>query len=157
MTGFMVGDFSFKGGADILYFQDIDQVLGKLEDPETQFLRPPPPLRLLSKKFRIVNLNHAYTGTGRTDYLFVIPEYLNKMFGRLFCPFTISGIDSRLAAAGLFPMVDRIDPEPTQQGYCCFSDMGKEKVNHARDKKGYRFHLRDIGQFVFLLHLTEGK
>ena len=114
MAGFMVGDFSFKGGADIFYFQDIDQVLGELVDPETQFLRPPPPLGLISKKFRIVNLDHAYTGAGGTDYPFVILEDLDKMFGRFFRLLTISGVDSRLTAAGLFPMVDRIDPEPTQ-------------------------------------------
>jgi hypothetical protein len=74
---------------------------------------------------------------------------LDKVFGRFFGLFTISGVDSRLAAAGLFPMVDRIDPQPTQQGYCCFSDMGKKEVNRARDKKGYTLHLGYIAQFVF--------
>src|SRR5690606_34964081 len=103
-AGIMVGCFSVEGSAKVIYMEHFRQKFGKLIHAFGEFVAGNMFACIFKKPFVIVACKTRTRATGRYDIVFPF-KILDEFFGYGSCLFPVSGIESRLSAAGLFGII----------------------------------------------------
>ncbi|VTR67152.1 hypothetical protein DESC_590068 [Desulfosarcina cetonica] len=101
VAGVVIGDPSRPAGPQIGHAQDVHEKFGQFEGLGGHGRGPRPPGRFIGKQLGVVMAHHGHAGARRTDDAGCIFEDFDEVPGRLAGRVPVTGIEGRLAAAGL--------------------------------------------------------